>query len=164
MPHASIRGRGARGGGRSGGRGTSSVTRPPVSQLPASRVSTRSSPAPIPTFGVSTRSSPHGTFQYPTSTHGYRLPPLRVSTRSSLAPTSPPVPTPPPAPISTPTPGSTVPITGVSTGSSTVPPAHDITGSHSIGDSAQTSSQTPSSGTPSCIKITLELGLFVLIK
>ena len=140
MPHASIRGRGARGGGRSGGRGTTSVTRPPVSQLPASRVSTRSSPAPIPTFGVSRRSSPHGMVQHPTSTHGSHLPPLRVSTRYSLAPIPPPVPTPPPALISTPTPGSTVPITGVSMGSSTVPLAHDITSSHSIGVSAQSSS------------------------
>ena len=157
-------GEGARGGARSGCRGTSSVSTPLILELLTSRVSTRSSPAPILTFGVSTRSSPHGTLQYPTSTHGSRLPPLRVSTRSSLAPTPPPVPTPPPAPISTPTPGSTVPITGVSTGSSTIPPAHDITGSHSIGDLAQTSSQTPSSGTPSGIKITLELGLFVLIK
>ena len=105
--------------------------------------------------------------QYPTSTHGSCLPPLRVSTRSSLAPIPPPVPTPPLAPIFTPTPGSTIPITGVSTESSTIPHAHDITGSHSIGDSAQTSLQAPSSATPdlsSGIKITLELGLFVLIK
>ena len=74
------------------------------------------------------------------------LPPsLRVSTQSTLAPTLPLDPTAdlaltqPSAFTYIPTLRSIVPITGVSTQATTqttVPPAHDITASHSIGDSA----------------------------